>query len=190
LFNLFNKSKSNTSKIVFLGSSSVGKTSILRKVNGQAFMAGYTETLGINYSTTRLPQMGEVIIKSLFYDISGKIATDSNKRKKLLIDVDCIIFVFDLTRYESFLQISRMINEIQTDVLKNKIPVVILGNKSDLDNREVYDNEVEDLIKYLQSDKNTKFSIVEYIETSAKTGSNIEIFLPKLSNLIISERKK
>ena len=72
--------------------------------------------------------------------------------------------VFDLTNPQSLLKLPGWISSIKKSV-KKAIPMIILGNKSDLE-RQVERSEAEDLASRLNC---------EYLETSAKTGDNVEL---------------
>jgi len=72
--------------------------------------------------------------------------------------------VYDLTNPQSLLKLPGWISSIKKSV-KKTIPMIILGNKSDLE-RQVERSEAEDLARRLNC---------EYLETSAKTGDNVEL---------------
>ena len=72
--------------------------------------------------------------------------------------------VFDLTNSQSLLKLPGWISSIKKSV-KKSIPMIILGNKSDLEH-QVERSEAEDLARRLNC---------EYLETSAKTGDNVEL---------------
>lgn len=72
--------------------------------------------------------------------------------------------VYDLTSPQSLLKIPGWVSSIKKTV-KKTIPMILIGNKCDLD-RQVDKAEAEDLAKRLGC---------EYMETSAKTGDNVEV---------------
>ena len=82
--------------------------------------------------------------------------------------------IFDVTKRESFayvVEILEHISMVLDEEIKN-IPVILVGNKSDLDEqRKVSKTEADELAK--------KEEMV-YIETSAKTGENVEKALNEL----------
>jgi len=78
--------------------------------------------------------------------------------------------VFALDNLPSLLKLPGWVSSIKKTV-KKSIPMIILGNKSDL-TRQVDQAEAEDLAKRLGG---------EYLETSAKTGDNVELAFKKIA---------
>lgn len=78
--------------------------------------------------------------------------------------------VFDVTSPQSLLKLPGWVSSIKKSV-KKSIPMIILGNKIDLD-RQVENEEADDLARRLNCD---------YLETSAKTGENVEIAFEKIA---------
>ena len=149
-------------KIVFLGDSSVGKTTIATRlisgdINqennptiGAAFHNKTVELNGLKYSFQIWDTAGEEKFKSMapIYVQHASLA----------------FIVFDLTKQETYDHVGDWYNISQSS---DSIPVIILGNKSDLDER-FYSQE--QLIESCLSYQNT----IQYIETSAYTGMGIE----------------
>ncbi len=79
--------------------------------------------------------------------------------------------VFALDNLPSLLKLPGWVSSIKKTV-KKSIPMIILGNKSDL-TRQVDQAEAKDLAKRLGG---------EYLETSAKTGDNVELAFKKIAN--------
>lgn len=84
--------------------------------------------------------------------------------------------VFDLSSSQTLLKIPGWISSIKKTV-KKTIPMILLGNKADLE-REVDRSEAEDLAKRLNCD---------YLETSAKTGHNVELAFEKIAKACIED---
>ena len=78
--------------------------------------------------------------------------------------------VYDITSSQSLLKIPGWVSSIKK-VCKANIPMLLLGNKMDLE-RQVDKSEAEDLAKKLNC---------EYMETSAKTGENVELAFEKIA---------
>ena len=84
--------------------------------------------------------------------------------------------VFDLSSSQTLLKIPGWISSIKKTV-KKAIPMILLGNKVDLE-REVDIEEAKDLAQRLSC---------EYMETSAKTGENVEKAFEKIAIACLQE---
>ncbi len=78
-----------------------------------------------------------------------------------------IMVVYDVTNQETFESLQYWIQSIKTNIESevDHIPIVIIGNKIDSNEREVKPEEAEKYFKELN---------YPYFETSAKTGENID----------------
>lgn len=89
------------------------------------------------------------------------------------------LVVYDITKKKSLYELEEYIESIKRAKEKEKVPVVIVGNKSDLaSEREVTDNLLNEFLK--------KFWNIPHIETSAKNRTNID----EAFELLIREVKK
>ena len=87
--------------------------------------------------------------------------------------------MFDVTSPQSLLKLPGWVSSIKKSV-KKSIPMIILGNKIDLE-RQVEKDEADDLAKRLSC---------EYLETSAKTGENVEIAFEKIARACLESSKE
>ena len=168
--NIINESVSGTNienyKIVILGDQFVGKTSILNKFKYENSEDKYTPTIGIDFITKNV-YLEEKTIRLIMWDTAG------SERFKSLIpsyikNANAIILAYDITLKSSFLSLEKWLNDISDKVPSNAY-IIIAGNKLDVESkRQVTIEEV----KKFADEKGLKF-----IETSAKTGHNInELF--------------
>ena len=79
--------------------------------------------------------------------------------------------MFDTTDVETFKKMSQWVKELKS-YLPNDIPIIIAGNKADLNNKAVDDEQAKQY-----AIQNTS----EYFPTSAKTGKNVEEIFRALS---------
>ena len=93
-----------------------------------------------------------------------EVSTQSMQKTNILLKCDGLFFVYDITKYESFANLKK--NIIFLELKKNKIPAIILGNKSDLFEQE--DVNLEEAQKF------AKENGIEFKETSIETVSSIE----------------
>jgi len=161
----------------------------------------YNETKGIdvtnkmlnlsntNESKERIKYPEYKKIQMRLFDSSGK-DNIGNINSKFISGMKALLFVFDITNQNSFKSIKKYIDNSKSffeknskvinpedDIIKqpgffNQIPIVILGNKSDLGNqRQVNQAEVEDLIRNMKKDNN--YTLLKYYEISVKNNIGI-----------------
>ncbi len=87
---------------------------------------------------------------------------------------DAALFVFDLTRKDTFEKLESWINSLYNSV--GKVPAVLLGNKADLQDWEVSEEELK---KFAE-----KFAMPHFL-TSAKTGMNVENAFKKVGEMLL-----
>ncbi len=160
-------------KVVLCGEAAVGKTSLRRKWMGKGFSSSYLPTLGADfavYSTEYNNQSVEVQI----WDLAGQ-PTFELLRKRFFIGVTAALLVFDLTREDTLLKLSKWILELQESNPGQKIPVLFIGNKNDLkDKRTVNSSLIEEFVKKIENNPQYNVEIIGSIETSAKTGEHVD----------------
>jgi len=152
-------------KIILIGKSSVGKTSILQRYIQKVFKESYSSTIGVDFFMKSL-DVNDKPIKLQLWDTAG-----TEKFRSITTGyyrgADAAFVVFDLTEKESFISVNEWIENYykytNPDSEKN---IVLIGNKSDLvRQRQVTEEEIE---SYIKDNK------LKYFETSAKNGKNID----------------
>lgn len=143
------------------GPGGVGKTSLILRFVKDHFAEDLKKTIGSNFMIKDLVQDGKNI-RLLIWDIGGQ--PQFHKLRTIYFKgSNAAIGVFDITSPQTLLKIPGWISSIKKTVKKN-IPMILIGNKVDLE-RQIERAEAEDLAKRLGC---------EYLETSAKTGENVE----------------
>ena len=145
-------------KVLLVGNFGVGKTSLIRRFVVNEFSEDYISTIGVRVSTKIIENKGTKL-KLLIWDIAG---THKNEYapKAYFLGASAAMFVFDLSREETYLNINDYLNGLKS--LSGLDNIIIVGNKSDLVD--------EDKIKNIIAKVDVK---VDYI-TSAKSGNNVE----------------
>ena len=157
-------------KFVILGDHEVGKTSIIRRFVEKRFTNDYRATIGLNVLSHEFDFFGNQIGVTL-YDI-GAQKYFRRFRKNYYLGAQAAFIVFDLANRRSFDNIKSWYEELKLFTPEENIPIVIVGNKTDLiKERKVFYQEGAKLANYLSQSEKIKIS---YIETSALTGSNVE----------------
>ena len=150
-------------KLLVLGDLSVGKSSFIFRYIEDKFNEEEMPTTGLDLKTADLIIENKKIRIQL-WDTAGQEKYNSIT-KNLILRVQGLIILFDLTNKASFKNLSKWVDLIK-EHCGNKMPMLFVGNKSDLEeNREVHK---EDIIKYMTKEKS------KYIKTSCKTGDNIK----------------
>ena len=176
-----------TLKFIILGDSGVGKTNLLLRYVGESFSENYIATLGIDFKMKNIIY-NDLKIALQIWDTAGQERFRSIT-KSFLKGTDGIIFMYDISKKDSFLNLKNWIAEIDNSKLaeidNSKLPdvkFVICGNKIDLEeNREVTEEMKKKLSKEFETD---------IIEISAKKGIKIEEPFDMLINKIFNNMNK
>lgn len=154
-------------KLLLLGDAAVGKTSLINMYLSHSFKEEYHATLGVNIVTKDL-NLKEINAKArlIFWDLAGQ--EKYNLSQELYFQgVSGAFLVYDITRDESFKNIkSKWLADYNNHAQKVG-SYILIGNKVDLeDSRQVSTNKGEELANQIKA--------VDFIETSAKYGDNVE----------------
>lgn len=150
-------------KIVILGHEGVGKTSIISKFVENSFERNY------EFDHQHIFQK-EIVVDNVHYSLVIFDAADTKEywknRRKLIKAADGFVFVFAVVKNSSLQSLGKLHSEIYEQMGKFGTPMVLVGNKNDLTNfRVVLEDEGREIAR--------RFNCT-YIETSAKTGKNVE----------------
>ena len=165
-------------KIVLVGNSAVGKSSLMLRFCDNIFKDTYVNTIGVDFRFKTL-QIDGNRVKIQVWDTAGqeKFRSLANTYYKAS---DAVIMVYDVTDPRSFREIQEYwIHEINKHV--KDIVFVVVGNKSDLPDKKVDSN----LAKNLMVGDNP----VMFYEISAKEGTNIEKVFEDISRKFIEMKK-
>lgn len=159
-------------QLIFLGDSLVGKTCTLLRYIDQEYNNDSLTTIGVDSKKKNIIIVDngeEKEIEVLLIDTAGqeRFRTITSNFYK---NADGIILMFDVTNQRSFKNIQNWINEIQQKC-KSNIPIFIVGNKIDLNNRIKSKEEFEKEIKQYNYD---------YYEVSARNNIGIKETIDKM----------
>ena len=173
-------------KICIIGDSSVGKTNILFKFIEGQFSPSHVATIGFDYKSKiiTLPTSKKKV-KLQIWDTAGQEKYMS-MNKSLFQRVQGIILMYDITNRETFERLQIWLNLIKQ--MTNEIPIILVGNKLDLEDSEEHGRIVE----YNEGDDFANENEIDFFEVSAVSGANIDnIFISiaeKVLNSLQSER--
>jgi Ras-related protein Rab-1A len=173
-------------KSVLIGDGAVGKTSIRRRYMGDEFTEGHLATIGVDFAQKWVYFEGATL-RWVIWDLSGQ-PTFETVRKHYYTGSSGIILVYSVSDRDSFDNASKWLVEAYK-YMGELPPTAIVANKIDL--RESYaegslvsEEEGQEFATYFRE----KLAIpAVFIETSAKTGENIEHMFTELLRLIAEE---
>lgn len=164
-------------KVLLVGDSGVGKSSILLKYIDGIFTEDYMSTIGVDFKikTVKLPN-GQSI-KLQIWDTAGQ------ERFRAMTNfyyrgANCVIIVYDVTNKGGLISVKTWVSQIQQYIPKNA-KIVIVGNKSDLDHHRVISEESG---KMLAEDLGCLF-----FETSARNGQGLNNLFTEIGTNFIKE---
>ena len=166
-------------KIITLGDSGVGKSSIIKRYISGKFEEKTISTIGFGSFNKEITVKGTKIKLNLI-DTAGQ----ENYRAlsaSYIKNADGALFVFAYNDKKSFDGIKQWLNNYK-DINPNldfnkKIPAYLVGNKCDLELVDIDKEEIEKL-----KEENNFY---DYIKTSAKEGDNIEEVFQKMGEMFI-----
>lgn len=167
----------NQVRVILIGDSKVGKTSLLYRLKVKTgLLPNTTTTIGVDFHTITM-QVNGVAVDFQLWDTAGQEDFRSITRAFFRNAVAGYL-VFDLTKRESFYHLSEWISEAKSNCHPDHgIVLLLVGNKADLvEEREVTYDEAEDFAKEHS---------MNYVETSAKSGANVQETLRKLVEVVI-----
>jgi Ras-related protein Rab-6A len=148
---------------------SVGKTSIISRFMYDKFDNSYQATIGIDFLSKTM-YLEDRTVRLQLWDTAGQ------ERFRSLIpsyirDSSVAVIVYDVSSRASFVNSAKWISEVKAE-RGGDVIIALVGNKTDLDGREVSAAEGE---------AKAKEEGVMFIETSAKAGFNVKVLFRKIA---------
>jgi len=158
-------------KLCLLGDGAVGKTSLVRRYVYDAFDDKYIMSFGTKVSKKSIT-VGDAELDLMIWDILGQ-KTYESLHAAYYKGATGALAVCDCTRPETMRSLSSWVSGFREVV--GDMPVLILANKSDLERKFSMD-ELRSVASPLKC---------EVLETSAKTGLNVEAAFQSISKKIL-----
>ena len=169
-------------KLLTLGESQVGKSSILFRYSDNKFLLTKAATIGIDMKS-KIIKSGTEKIKVSIYDTAGQERFRSII-KNYYKGANGVLLVYDITKRDTFKKLDFWLEDLKnnSDDIDNLF-IFLVGNKSDLEeNREV---SLEEANEFAKSKK------LPYMEVSAKSGKNVkELFEKTIKGAMIKLMNK
>jgi len=156
-------------RVILIGDSGVGKSSLLRCFTDGSFFEVSDPTVGVDFFARVLKVADGTPIKLQLWDTAGHERFRSITKSYYRNSVGCLL-VYDVCNRESFTHIPTWMNEAKRHIEPHKAVFIVVGCKRDIasenaKNREVSEEEARAF---------AHFNNLPYIETSSKTGLNVE----------------
>jgi small GTP-binding protein len=165
-------------KIVILGSSGVGKSSIVQRLVLDTFKPDQTMTCGADFYSVSIGA-GDQVVKLQIWDTAGQERFRAISKAYFRNAVGAIL-VFDISNSRTFEELGEWLTDFQTLASPNAYAILV-ANKVDLENaREVGPAEVQAFAERHQ---------LNVVETSAASGHNILAAFTRLTMDLIARTK-
>ena len=168
-----------TFKIIIFGDAGCGKTTLTQRFLTNLFVSDQTMTIGVDFEVKSL-SVNSQKVKLQIWDFGGE------ERFRFLLPTYVRgarggLFLYDITNYSSIAHIDDWLSVIRKEIRAEDIfPIIVVGGKADLvENREV---SSADAIKIAKSR-----NVNGFIETSSKTGENVEKAFEALTSLMLDD---
>ncbi|XP_036382526.1 ras-related protein Rab-35b [Megalops cyprinoides] len=164
-------------KLLIIGDSGVGKSSLLLRFADNTFSGSYITTIGVDFKIRTVEINGEKV-KLQIWDTAGqerfRTITSTYYR-----GTHGVIVVYDVTSAESFVNVKRWLHEINQNC--DDVCRILVGNKNDDPNSKVV--ETNDAQKFAEQ------MGISLFETSAKENINVEEMFNCITELVLRAKK-
>jgi len=164
-------------KLLIIGDSGVGKSSLLVRFADNHFSGNYITTIGVDFKIRTIEIQGERV-KLQIWDTAGqerfRTITSTYYR-----GTHGVIVVYDVTSGESFANVKRWLHEIDQNC--DVVNRILVGNKNDDPDRKVV--LTEDARRFADQ------MGIELFETSAKDNINVEEMFRAVTQLVLKSKK-
>ena len=149
-------------RLVLIGNSGVGKTSLVTKYVDNFFSLSFVATAGVDFKIKTLNIDGKTI-KLQIWDTAGQ-ERFSSISPMYTRKADGVVLIYDITDDNSIESISKWMDNIKEHTPDN-VKQVLIGNKIDRKEKRVVSTE--------KGEKLAKSLGIPFFETSAFTGCNV-----------------
>ncbi|XP_011502798.1 PREDICTED: ras-related protein Rab-37-like isoform X2 [Ceratosolen solmsi marchali] len=167
-------------KVMLLGDSGVGKTCILTRFrDGQFLYGNYITTVGIDFRN-KMVTVDDSHVKLQIWDTAGQERFRSVTHAYYR-DAHALLLLYDVTNKQSYDNIRAWLGEIR-EYAQDDVVIMLLGNKCDCG--------AERVVRREDGQRLANEYKVPFMETSAKTGLNVELAFHAVARELKARTKK
>jgi small GTP-binding protein len=166
-------------KVALVGEPSVGKSKLLLRVIDGSFSHSYVSTIGFDCRPVKVPYR-DTEIDAWLWDTAGSEAYNSYMPAHLR-GADGVLIVYSIVNANSLESLPKWINLVRTNAPRN-VKCMIVGAQSDREGERVVLTERGKDFAEEQG--------MDFMETSAATGANVQTMICTIVKLIMEERER
>lgn len=163
-------------KIVLIGESGVGKSSLILRYMDKEFVEVHMATIGVDFSIRTVSIDGKRV-KLQLWDTAGQERFRGLCRQ-FYRAAHAIIFVYDVTEPGSFGQLPEWLESVKT-FAPDRVKLFVVGNKIDL--------ETERVVLPYEGSEFARAHGMTFFETSARGGSGVEQLFDDIASRLSRE---
>jgi small GTP-binding protein len=163
-------------KLVLIGDSGTGKTNLMLRYTKNQFDLETKTTIGVEFSTREI-NIEHTKYKYQIWDTSGQ---DQGLSTAYFRCVNICIIVYDITKYETFVNVNNWIKKVRDN--SSNAQIYVIGNKIDLEHLRSVSKE--EGIKYCKEND------LVFAEVSALRSTNIEDLFNNIGNDFHEQKMK
>lgn len=163
-------------KFLIIGSAGSGKSCILHNFIENKFKEDSSHTIGVEFGS-RVVNVGGKAIKLQIWDTAGQERFRSVTRSYYRGAAGALL-VYDVSSRESFNTLSNWLTDTRNLASPNII-IILVGNKKDLEEQRE--------VTFLEASNFAQENDLIFLETSAKTGENVEESFLKCAKTILAK---
>ena len=150
-------------KILTLGDTLVGKSSIVLRFSDNRFDDNHLATIGIDYKTKYI-KVKDASVKVLLWDTAGQ-EKFRNIARQYYKGANGVLLIYDVCDRKTYERIGFWMDELKQNNEIEQLYIILVGNKIDLEEKRVVTRE--------EAEKYAEDNNINYLEVSAKTGEGI-----------------
>ncbi|KAG0045626.1 rab32, member RAS oncoprotein [Gryganskiella cystojenkinii] len=161
-------------KVLVLGDSGVGKTSIIKRYVHNIFSMNYKSTIGVDFALKVVQWAPDTVVRMQLWDIAGQ-ERFGNMTRVYYKEAVAALVVYDVTRPKTFEAVAKWKSDLDSKVSLppelggGPIPTILLANKMDLHEDHSPGLNAAEMEKFCE-----EHGFLKWFGTSAKDNNNIE----------------